>query len=490
MIDPSSSKSRGKRKRPSAVSFEALVSPNFDELAQQYKDFSAAWKAVRQQQSAKGGSFAVNVTEEFSAALTKALLHVHWNLSLPHLPLHHLCPPVPNRFFYVKWLQQTVLPATARDFIQDSNRTCNREIIVGLDIGTGPMCIYPLLFSAALNNQHEACQFYATDVDPAAVEMAQLNVASNQLQQQIAVYLVPPPTLTRGPLLQSLLPLASQHKHVDVCMTNPPFFDSNTSEQQQLPRDSNFRQRTSMTASEGSYPGGELVFVEDIIADSLSLLSLNPSLVPTWCSCMCGKKTSWIQLTSILTQLLGPSHVLSTTFGPGPTMRWFLAWTFLQPCANATHAKTDGFAITIAGIQRQEALARVQEYLTTSLGTELTVKWSSVDTRLVAFEAHPTLPMAFEPKHNLPAKLQEMVTATRDIIFKRFLPEQGNIWIQVAVHEEASSAKLQVELYAHSAFGKRVVDKIKLQLKGEVCRTNRKWRRQLQRQTAQDMDVA
>ena len=71
-----------------------------------------------------------------------------------------------------------------------------------------------------------------------------------------------------------------------------------------------------------------------------------------------------------------------------------------------------------------------------------------------------------------------------------FLPVEGHFLLDVTVTassmpQQPSAVRVEVEAYQHSAYGKKIVEKIKSQLQGEINRTNRKWRRKLQREQQQ-----
>jgi len=263
-----------KRKRES-VSIATLVNPNFEELSRQFPTFREAYQAAL----ARKGKF--EATPEFSLALSRALLQIHWNLQLPHFDsLHHLCPPIPNRYFFVQWLQSVVLPSSVRSFESPavgaggasfSGLSC--APLRGLDLGTGAAAIYALLFAAA----EPAVTLVATDVDPHSVTQAAANVRANHLESRVQVRLVRPTDSQRrlqhlrphiaahaattalvsdedpwpkGPLRCSLdeLPEDFGCGHLDFCMTNPPFFDS--MEGAPAPR-ADGRERIVMTNEEG-----------------------------------------------------------------------------------------------------------------------------------------------------------------------------------------------------------------------------------------------
>jgi 23S rRNA (adenine1618-N6)-methyltransferase len=93
---------------------------DFTALALQFPDFAKRLKSNKQ----------LDFSDPESVwQLTKALLQRDFNLSI-ELPKDRLCPPVPNRFNYVLWIQD-LLDSTSDDFREKYDPT--REI-VGLDM--------------------------------------------------------------------------------------------------------------------------------------------------------------------------------------------------------------------------------------------------------------------------------------------------------------------------------------------------------------------
>jgi 23S rRNA A1618 N6-methylase RlmF len=426
--------------RGAAVSWPTLLHPNFEELARHFPTtFGLAYrevearrqKAIAEEQTASHGkrpSKAVvalesYVTPDFSWQLAQALLQRHWRLTLVDVPRErYLCPPIPNRFHLVDWLQTTLLPrvynaAGAAYFVRPSpaSPTTTTSHYVALDIGTGASCIYPLLWVATASRQGPSTgtppwQVYATDVDAAAIAWAQQNVQANHLTQAIAPRLVLPSTaqqeagtessamtttttaaespLPCGPFAQSLRVMpaweetAGPQPQFAICLTNPPFDDS-TDDTARTAARRDGRARTPLTATEGWYPGGEVAFVGDILVDQWVILLQHmarpndprqpatdrrlPPQLPTWTACMCGKKASALRLEHILRDLLGVAHVATSDFGPGALTRWFVAWTFSRPIMRspmATHAAWT-FDISLAqDMTREEAAKEIHQRLT------------------------------------------------------------------------------------------------------------------------------
>ncbi|SLM34640.1 duf890 domain protein, partial [Lasallia pustulata] len=108
--------------------------------------------------------------------LTKSLLKRDFNLEL-ELPDDRLCPPVPNRLNYILWIQ-SLLDTTNPTYTDTYDP--DREV-VGLDIGTGASCIYPLLGCTL----RSSWKFAATDIDDKSLHYARTNVARNNLTSRI-----------------------------------------------------------------------------------------------------------------------------------------------------------------------------------------------------------------------------------------------------------------------------------------------------------------
>jgi len=322
---------------------------------------------------------------------------------------------------------------------------------------------------------------------------------------------------------------------LQFCMTNPPFYADRAAAT--APRDGDQRARTAMTSHEGCYPGGEVGFVTDMIVDALyyyhhcccclrrsqsggqSALALQQP--PIWSSTMCGKKTSWTTLQHIVTQLLGPGRVCATEFGPGQMTRWFLAWNLnVDRPVNATSplAQRPGWSFTVpywppsTTIHRgdnphdecdslqtaacAEMVERLEDYCRTFPDAKLGVQALSSSYHPDPCSRHLRIcettitPPPWTGDESLPEPIRTIVQTMDPALRIEFLPTEGHLVLDVTVEVVAKAShqfdvKVQVEAYQHSAFGKKVVEKIKSQLEGEITRTNRRWRRKLQREQKQ-----
>ena len=245
-----------------------------------------------------------------------------------------------------------------------------------LDVGVGANAIYPLLGTAVRPGWH----FVGVDISEEALEIAARNVAANErLQDRIELRMARPlaseeldETRTQLPRwLQAMVPSpaglepsdARGHRsfaspspdvmvdapadalmehcisshgregggwwqggvlraclrpgdvfHASIC--NPPFFEDM--------RQAGGNQRTNYggTATEMTWPGGEMDFCLRMVIDSYLLRGV----IATY-STMVGKKETLTRLRALLGQLEA-RRVRTFTLEQGRTYRWVLAWSF------------------------------------------------------------------------------------------------------------------------------------------------------------------
>ena len=101
---------------------------------------------------------------EFTAGVSRAVPRavVARLCSALGAPADRLCPTIPSSHNYLLWLEDLIAPETSS------------SAVLGVDIGTGASCIYPLL-GVAQRGWH----FIATEVDPLSVAAARHNVSLN-----------------------------------------------------------------------------------------------------------------------------------------------------------------------------------------------------------------------------------------------------------------------------------------------------------------------
>ncbi|KAH0525459.1 hypothetical protein TsFJ059_007824 [Trichoderma semiorbis] len=243
--------------------------------------------------------------------LTKTLLKVDFDLSI-ELPDDRLCPPVANRHNYILWLKD-LLDTTSYD---EPGRK-----VVGLDIGTGASCIYPLLGCA-----QRAWSFIATDIDEKSLEWAKKNVKLNDFDSRIQV-------IGRQPD-DALIPLDHLKKDsIDFTMTNPPFYES----EEAMVKSAQEKSWPPFTACTGAKvemvtQGGEVGFINRIFEESLVLRER-----VQWYTAMVGFLSSLTHIVDKLREHKIDNYAITEFQQGNKTRRWAIAWSFrpLRPAQSA-----------------------------------------------------------------------------------------------------------------------------------------------------------
>ncbi|ROW00458.1 hypothetical protein VPNG_07921 [Cytospora leucostoma] len=275
--------------------FRGLYSrePDFRQLASQDAEFGAILKPNHQ----------LDFTDPAAVKqLTKTLLKIDFGLDI-ELPGDRLCPPVPNRHNYILWL---------KGLLDSSSYNEPGGKLVGLDIGTGASCIYPLLGCA-----QRPWSFIATDIDSESLKSATKNVELNSLQSRIRIL----PRQQTGPMI----PLDEiDLPKIDFVMTNPPFYE----DEDQMLQSAAKKSRPPLTACTGApvemvCEGGEVAFVTRILEESLRLREK-----VQWYTSMFGMVSSLEVMVERLRER-GIDNYAVTEFVQGKkTRRWAVAWSF------------------------------------------------------------------------------------------------------------------------------------------------------------------
>ncbi|KAF9773858.1 hypothetical protein IL306_008228 [Fusarium sp. DS 682] len=267
--------------------------PDFQQLALQDADFARLWN--------------LHKTDFFNdpecvMQLTKSLLKLDFGLKL-ELPDDRLCPPVLNRHNYLLWLKG-LLDSTSYEK-QDRK-------IVGLDIGTGASCIYPLMGCTERD-----WEFIATDIDSKSLEYARKNVALNKLEDRIKI-------VERKPT-DALIPLDDLNiTSLAFTMSNPPFYKS----EEELLESAKQKSRPPFTACTGAKvemvtEGGEVAFVDRMLKESLVLRER-----VQWYTSMFGFLASLIEFVDKLREHKIDNYAVTEFIQGNKTRRWAVAWSF------------------------------------------------------------------------------------------------------------------------------------------------------------------
>ncbi|XP_046351658.2 RNA N6-adenosine-methyltransferase mettl16-like [Haliotis rufescens] len=270
--------------------------PNFQLLASKYPEFSSHVVT-----DTAGKVFLDFKNPEDLRVLTKTLMKEDFGLDV-ELPQDRLVPTIPLRLNYLLWVEDII--------------GRKKSGVRGIDIGTGSSCVYPLL-----GNKMNKWSFLATDIDAQNVFYARKNVEKNNLTSAITVKKVTEDALITGALLDE-----DSDVTYEFCICNPPFFADHMEAQAVSTSRSVERSEpcsvSTASPKESIAPGGEVMFVKQLIADSAALRTR----VRVYTS-MLGKKTSIPPLKEELRKLQVPKYA-TTEFCQGKTMRWGIAWSF------------------------------------------------------------------------------------------------------------------------------------------------------------------
>ncbi|KAF2816896.1 uncharacterized protein BDZ99DRAFT_430569 [Mytilinidion resinicola] len=242
--------------------------------------------------------------------ITIALLKRDFGLDI-RLPDDRLCPRVPIRYNYVRWIQE-LIDTTSPKYTDTYDPA---RVVTGLDIGTGASAIYTILALQTRPSWHMC----ATDIDEQSLSFAKYNIQNNDLDSRALVTHTKP----SDPLI-SLPILGVEGLEFTIC--NPPFFSTDQEFADSLAgkgKDSKPYSSSTGTPAEMVYPGGDLAFVSRIFEESLKLREK-----VQWYSSMFGKLTSANAFVMKLRENNISNYAVSYLWAGGATRRWAVAWSF------------------------------------------------------------------------------------------------------------------------------------------------------------------
>lgn len=157
----------------------------------------------------------------------------------------------------------------------------------------------------------------ATDIDENALENCKKIIRKNELQDNITVI-----TVIEGDILKSI------DVKFNISMCNPPFYDSLDKfapKIHKVSEENTVIRGYAGTHNEMKTPGGELRFIQQYISESV--LKRNEV---TWFTCLIGIKSHIKTLQHYLKHQFSDIEIKKTTFYQGKTLRWGLAWRFIE----------------------------------------------------------------------------------------------------------------------------------------------------------------
>lgn len=246
-------------------------------------------------------------------ALTCALLHRYFQKRI-NLPADRMIPAVPQRLNYICWIEDLV------KLVEIQSPDVN---ILGIDIGTGASCIFPILSC----HRNPTWSFIGVEADTKSYAVASENVQKNFMDSRISMI-----KITTEDTLNDILCLS--HQPITFIMCNPPFFE----EEYGVTLELNCGQRPKSSSNtsnkiESVVSGGEIAFVGHMLEQSRHLKE-----EVTIYTSMLGKKQSLTHFKQTLSSLNEDN--LSWTWAElcqGKTIRYAIAWSF-KPGLDLTRA--------------------------------------------------------------------------------------------------------------------------------------------------------
>jgi 23S rRNA (adenine1618-N6)-methyltransferase len=248
-------------------------------------------------------------------ALNKAILIANYDIQNWDIPKNYLCPPIPGRADYIHYLA---------DLLANSNNGIipEGENVMGLDIGIGANCIYPIIGNHAYN-----WSFVGTDIDENALQSCKKIIAHNpKLIDAISLQLQVEP---RFIFKNTILP--EDKFAFTIC--NPPFHASQEEANKQATRKVNSLndiKTTKPTLNFGGQnaelwcAGGEIGFITQMIYESAKY-----PLQVFWFTTLVSKKDNLKTIYRTLNKV-GAVEIKTVEMAQGQKTSRFVAWTFLS----------------------------------------------------------------------------------------------------------------------------------------------------------------
>ena len=247
--------------------------------------------------------------------LNKTLLKTYYGILDWDLPEDYLCPPIPGRADYIHHIADLLAEVN-----QNSIPTGNN--IMGLDIGVGANCIYPILGNAEYD-----WSFVATDIDATALENCVTIIEKNphlsdviSLQQQVNARFI-------------FKDIIQPEDKFAFTICNPPFHDS-----KEEAIKSASRKVSNLTNQKTTNPvlnfggqnnelwceGGELAFITQMIFESVKY----PKQC-FWFTTLVSKKDHLKSIYKTLNKVEAAT-IKTIEMNQGQKISRLVAWTFLS----------------------------------------------------------------------------------------------------------------------------------------------------------------
>lgn len=245
-------------------------------------------------------------------ALNKALLVSEYRIENWNIPRNYLCPPIPGRADYIHYLA---------DLLAESNNGTipKGENILGLDIGIGANCIYPIL-----GNSSYGWSFVGVDIDETALQNCKKIIGQNpKLSEAISLQLQTTPRY----IFKNII-LPEDKFSFTIC--NPPFHSSETAASKANSRKVNQLKSDEKQLNFGGKEaelwcaGGEIGFITQMIYESVKY-----PFQCFWFTTLVSKKDNLKTIYRTLNKV-GAVTIKTIEMAQGQKRSRFVAWTFLS----------------------------------------------------------------------------------------------------------------------------------------------------------------
>jgi 23S rRNA (adenine1618-N6)-methyltransferase len=248
-------------------------------------------------------------------ALNKAILISDYDIKNWDIPKNYLCPPIPGRADYIHYIA---------DLLAESNNGIipEGENVVGLDIGIGANCIYPII-----GNETYQWSFVGTDIDENAIQNCKKIIYENpKLIDAISLQLQIEPRY----IFKNII-LPEDKFAFTIC--NPPFHASQDEATKATIRKINNLENTRTKKpilnfggqnAELWCEGGEFAFITQMIYESVKY-----PLQVFWFTTLVSKKDNLRSIYKTLNKV-GAVEIKTIEMAQGQKISRFVAWTFLS----------------------------------------------------------------------------------------------------------------------------------------------------------------
>ncbi|MCA0349765.1 MAG: 23S rRNA (adenine(1618)-N(6))-methyltransferase RlmF [Bacteroidetes bacterium] len=248
-------------------------------------------------------------------ALNNAILISEYDIQNWDIPKGYLCPPIPGRADYIHYIA---------DLLASSNNEIipKGEMVIGLDVGIGANCIYPIIGNAAYDWSFVGC-----DIDENALQNCKKIIANNpKLIDAISLQLQTEPRF----IFKNII-LPEDKFAFTIC--NPPFHNSVEDANKAALRKVNNLLQTKTDKAILNFggqqhelwcAGGEFGFITQMIYESVKY-----PLQVFWFTTLVSKKDNLKSIYRLLNKV-GAVEIKTIDMAQGQKISRMVAWTFLS----------------------------------------------------------------------------------------------------------------------------------------------------------------